>query len=247
MSAANLLAYTRWHARDAVLRALVPAALFLVTAGIPLWLMARSYGMDAIRGGGPAHRQALETYMGALPLVILLSGLMVGAGFVSTDRERGHVRFLFATPVVAWQYYLLRFAVGLLLFTTAVSLVPLGFSVVFFAVDVLPVVLAAATFALLLGSLSMLAGAITRRDGAVVIVVTLGAALFQQAARTGDAPRWMELLAAALPPVNSASRLQEAWFKDQAIDTGDLSLVLGYALAMLVTALFTIRRAPLVR
>lgn len=247
MTGANLLAYARWHARDALPRALVPAGLFAVIAGMPLALMVRALGLEGIRASADAREQALLVYTGTLPQMILLGALLVGSGFVALDRERGHVRFLFATPVVAWQYYLLRFLVGIALFTAATSLIPVAFGLLLFRVPVLPVLLTAGTYAFLLGSLAMLAGAFTRRDGLVVIGVTLASLMFQALSRSGDAPRWLGVVAAVLPPVDTADRLRAAWFQGDPAATGDVTLVLGYALAMLVTALYTIHRAPLVR
>lgn len=247
MIGANLLAYSRWHARDAIARALVPAGLFVVIAGMPLALMVRALGLEAIRSTTEARDQALMVYTGSLPQMILLGALLVGSGYVALDRERGHVRFLFSAPVVAWQYYLLRFLVGITLFTAATTLIPVGFGLVFFRVPLLPVLLTAGTYALLIGSLAMLAGAFTRRDGLVVIAVTLASLMFQGLSRSGDAPRWMELVAAALPPIGAADRLRSAWFQGDPAATGDVTLVLGYTLAMLITALYTIHRAPLVR
>lgn len=247
MIGATLIAYARWHARDAIARAVVPLALFLVIAGMPLALLVRGMGLEAIRLSAAARDQALTAYTSVLPQMILLGALLVGSGFVALDRERGHVRFLFSSPIVAWQYYLMRFVIGIALFTAVTTLIPVGFGLVFFPVPVLPVLLTAGTYALLLGSLAMLAGAFTRRDGLVVIAVTLASLMFQGLSRSGGAPRWMELVAAALPPVATADRLRSAWFQGDAVATGDLTLVLGYSLAMLITALYTIHRAPLVR
>jgi hypothetical protein len=247
MIGANLLAYAKWHARDALVRAFVPAGLFVVLAGMQLAIMARAMGLDAIRDSTEARDQALMVYNGSLPQMILLGALLVGSGFVALDRERGHVRFLFAAPVVAWQYYLARFLIGITLFTAVTTLIPVGFGLIFFRVPLLPVVLTAGTYALLLGSLAMLAGAFTRRDGLIVIGVTLASLMFQGLSRSSDVPRWMELAAAGLPPIDTADRLRSAWFQGDPAATGDVTLVLGYALAMLITALYTIHRAPLVR
>jgi ABC-type transport system involved in multi-copper enzyme maturation permease subunit len=247
MSRANLLAYARWHARDALLKALVPAGFFLVTAGIQLALLARAYGLAELRASAEATEHAISIYRGSLPISILLGGLLVGSGYVALDRERGHVRFLFSAPIVAWQYYLLRFTVGVTLFVLATALVPLVFGRVFVPVPLGPVLLAAVLYAMLLGSLAMLAGALARRDGVVVIAVTIAAFGFQGIAAAGEAPRWIALVASALPPINTVQGLASSLLRGVPAHTGDLSLVLGYALAMLVTALYTIHRAPLVR
>lgn len=248
MSAGNVLAYAPWHARDAVVRALVPGALWVGIGGIPIALLIQAAGLDAVRTGGPAHENARMIYLQTLPLAMTLGALIVGSGFVSEDRDRGHVRFLFSTPVVVWQYYLQRFTIGILLFAAALALVPWGFGLLLFPVPVWPVVSGALLYALLLGALAMLAGALTRRDGAVIIVVTLVASVLQQAARMNpEVPGWVARTAAVLPPVDTADQVRTAWFAGRAADTGDLVYVLAYALGMLVTALAIVRRAPLAR
>jgi lipid-A-disaccharide synthase-like uncharacterized protein len=247
MKGASVFAYARWHARDAIGRAFVPAGFFLVTAGIQLALLVRAYGLDEFRGSEAAQGEALAIYTGSMPVSMMLGALLVGSGFVAADRERGHVRFLFSSPIVAWQYYLQRFVVGITLFVLATSLVPLILSAVLIEVPITPVILVAFVYASLLGSLAMLAGAFARRDGLVVIGITVAAVTFQGLTRAGNAPRWMELVAAVLPPIGKANGLSGDWFSGVPAHTPDLVLVLGYALAMLVTALFTIHRAPLVR
>jgi hypothetical protein len=159
------------------------------------------------------------------------------------------VRFLFSAPVVAWRFYLARYLVGLALFVVAMVFVPLAFGVIVTPVPVWPVAAAAALFGLLIGSLALLAGALTRHDGAIVIGVTLVASLAQAMVRapTVAPPAWFRGLATALPPIDAAGQVRDAWMSGASADAGQLVHVLGYALAMLVAALLVIRRAPLVR
>lgn len=249
MSTAALLAYTRWHARDASVRALSAPLLFVLMAGIPIWSIAGNVGMEGIRSPGSTHDSVALLYNNIVTLAMTLGSLLVANGFVADDREKGHVRFLFSAPIVAWRFYLQRYLVGAIGFVACYALVPVLFSWIVFPVAVLPVVASAALYALLIGSLALLAGAITRRDGLVVILVTLVGSLLQAIVRNTPAqvPDWMPWVAKALPPIDAADQLRTAWLGGLSFDPGDLTLVVGYALAMLVTALFTIHRTALVR
>ena len=69
---------------------------------------------------------------------------------------------------------------------------------------------------LLLGSLAMLAGALTRHDGGVVIGVTLVGSIVQALVRTAPeaVPAWMTWLARGLPPIDLADQLRGTWLRD---------------------------------
>lgn len=246
MMGPHVLAYAGWHLRDSLLRALVPIALWLSLAGVGLGLMISGAGVEALRSG-PLHTTALSAYQQGLTLAVTLGALILASGYVAQDRAQGHVRFLFSTPVVAWQFYLLRFVIGLVCFVAATVLIPVTFSLLVFPVPIAPVAASAALLGLLLGALSYLAGALTRRDGAVVIGVTLFASLLQPFARADELPGWLDAIATALPPLKAADDVRTAWMSGATPVTADLLLVLGYSLAMLAVSLLIIRRAPLVR
>lgn len=246
MTGANLLGYARWHARDGVVRAIVPCLLFTFLAGMPILFLSREGGLAALREPGSLHDAALRVYAQAMPLAMTLGALMVASGFVALDRERGHVRLLFSAPVSAWRFYLSRYLVAAALFVAGFSLVPLLFGLIVLPVDLLPVIASSALYALLLGSLAMLAGALTRRDGAVVITVALAASMLQGIARDAEVG-WITVAARALPPLDAADQVRAAWLSSGTADPGQLLLVLGYGLAMLVASLVVIQRAPLVR
>lgn len=246
MIAPNVLAYAAWHLRDSLLRALAPIGLWLSLSGVGLAVMIRGSGIESLRSG-PMVPVALQAYIQGLSLALTLGALVLASGYVAQDRAKGHVRFLFSTPVVAWQFYCARFVIGLICFVAATTLIPVGFSLSIFPVPIAPVAASAAMYGLLLGSLSFLAGALTHRDGAVVIVVTVAAGLLQPLAARDQLPGWLAAVASALPPLHAADGVRTAWFNGASPGTGDFLLVIGYALAMLVVSLLIIRRAPLVR
>ena len=243
----SALAYARWHARDALPRALAPVALFAAIGGVPLWSIVGGNGIDAVRTDPELVQLTLAVYRQAMSSAMTLGAVLMLSGWVAEDRDRGHVRFLFAAPVVAWQHYLVRAAVGIALFAACFLAIPLGFGALLTPVPVLPVFTSALLYAVLFGGLALLAGAITRRDGAVVIVVALAAALLQQVALATEAPSTVTWLAALLPPVVPADQVRSAWLAGESAATGDLARTAGYAVGMLVAALAIIRRAPLVR
>lgn len=244
---ANVLAYARWHARDALPRALAPVALFAAIGGVPLWSIVGGNGLAAVRTDPELVQLTLAVYRQAMSSAMTLGAVLMLSGWVAEDRDKGHVRFLFSAPVVAWQHYLLRAAVGTALFAACFVAIPLGFGAVLTPVPVVPVFTASVLYALLFGGLALLAGAITRRDGAVVIVVALAAALLQQVALAEGVPPTVRWLAALLPPIVPADQVRTAWLAGEAAATGDLARTTGYAVGMFVAALAIIRRAPLVR
>ncbi len=249
MSGATLAAYARWHAKESIGRALVPLLVFTAIVGIPIWELAQRAGLADVRVPGRIQDEVLALCRTLLGLSITLGALLVGSGFVAKDRTAGHVRFLFSTPVVPWQFYLQRFVIGFALYCGAVAIAPVGFSYFVLPVPVWPVVASAAVYGLLLGGLGMLAGSVTRHDGAVVIGAVLVGSILQQTVRqsAGQAPAWMEWIAVLLPPVDSADRVRTALLTGAAVDQRALALVLAWGAGMLLASLVVIRRAPLVR
>lgn len=243
----TLLAYLPWHARDAAVRALTPLVISALLLSIPLGAMANGASWAVLREPGRLQDAALGAYRQTIELAITLGALLVASGFVAADRDRGHVRFLFSAPIVPWRFYLQRFVVGAVCFVLAVSCIPLAFGLVVRTVPVAPAATSAALYALLIGSLALLAGAITRRDGAVVIGVLLLAGLLQPLAAQAELPAALEAFAASLPPLHAADRVRADLLQGSTPDGRALVHVLGYASGMLAAALVVLRRAPLVR
>ncbi len=247
MTGTSDLAYLRWHVRDALPRAVMPLVIFLGVGGLPLWSLIGREGLEAARTAGRFQEALLQVYTQTMTLSMTLGALVVISGIVAVDRERGHVRFLFANPVSAWRHYLVRSVVGVLLFAVAFTAVPIGFGALVVRVPVGAVLQGALLMAFLYGALMLLAGALTARDGPVAIVLVVMSSVLQQLAKAEQLPRWADLLAGLLPPLVAAGDVRGAWLGGTAAATGDLLLVLGYSFGMLVAALVVIHRAPLVR
>jgi hypothetical protein len=242
-----LLAYAPWYLKDGALKAIVPVGLFVVVAGMPLTFMIRQAGLALLRTPGRWQDNAIQVYEQMLPLSLLLGAIVLMSGAASLDRERQHVRFLFSRPVLPWGFYLLQFAANLVLFIIAVSVIPLAFGALITEVPILPVVRTAALFGLLYGSLGVLCGAFLNRDGLAFIGAIIVSGTIQQIDRANQLGPAMRFIADALPPIGAAGQVRGAWFADQAAKAADLRLVIVYSFAMLVVALWTIHRRPLVR
>lgn len=242
-----LLAYAPFQARDALLKALMPVALFAVMGGVPLWAFANQTGLAALQTPSPQQDSALTLYVQFLSASMTLGAVVLVHGLAALDRERQHFRFLFAQPVVPWQYYLQQFAVATVLFVAGIALIPIGFSLVFTDVPVLPVLQSALMYALLYGSLALLTGSLLNRDGVLYILVVIVGFTLQQLDRADALSDAMAAVAHALPPFAAADAVRTRWLAERALEGNDLTLIVGYSVGMLVSALFLIRNKALAR
>lgn len=241
------LAYLRWHARDALLRSVVPLALFTAIAVLPIRSLVARSGMDAVRADGQLQQSVLQIYSQTLTLAMTLGAVLLLSGFIAQDRERGHVRFLFAAPVVPWQHYLMRALVAVAMFTALFVLIPLGFSWLVVPVEIVGVLKSALLYAALYGGLAMLAGALVNKDGALFIVFVVATTILQQLEKGELLGHTLAVVARALPPLVLADSVRSRWLAGNAPVSADLLHVSLYAVALYVAALVVIRRTPLAR
>jgi hypothetical protein len=242
-----LLAYLPWHARDAVVRALVPPLIFVLVAVGPLWAFAKQNQHLRYDDGGSGEAFAMTIYSSFVQLAITLGVIAMMTQLVSLDRERQFVRFLFAHQVTPWQYYLQRFVVSLTVFLVVFATIPLGYSYFVTAVPLWPALQSALLYGGLLGGLAMLCGALVQRDGIALVGVMLAGTVLQQADRAGTLPSVLGFISDILPPFDKAGLVRNAWIGGRAVDGGDLLLVVAYSIAMLAVALVAVKRLPLVR
>lgn len=247
MTGRAMFHYLPWQLREALWRSLSPVLLYAFVAGVPLWSISKSVnGFDVVNN--PQSRLfAEQSFRGVAGLTILLGALLMMSRSVAFDRERQYVRFLFAQPVVPWQFYLQRYVLGLALFTLCYAIVPLGWSRLVIPVPVLGTMLGVLVTASLIGALAMLVAAITQRDGVPIIAIIVGASVLGQLHNADALPTWAEWLYYALPPIGPAAALRDAWLAGTDAPLEHLPLVLGYTVGMLVSALVIVKRAPLVR
>ncbi len=247
MSGTSPLAYLRWHARDALLRCLAPLLIFGAIAGLPIRSLADRFGLAEIRADGELQRSVLQIYTQTLTLSMTLGAVLLLSGFVAQDRDRGHVRFLFAAPVSPWQHYAMRALVSGLMFVAAFGTIPLLFSWLVIPVPLAGVLQSAALYAALYGGLAMLAGALVNRDGVIFILVVGTSTILQQLDKGEMLSRPLAGLARVLPPLVLADGVRSKLLDGQAPAAADLLHLLLYTLAMFALAFLVIRRAPLAR
>jgi hypothetical protein len=246
MNLRPLIAYLPWHARDVAVKVFAPFLLFFVMAGLPLAAFSSQTGISLFSGETRMQGIALSIWGSTASLCILIGSVLLMNGSFALDREKQHVRVLFAHQVAPELFYLQRFAVGLALFAASFTLVPVLFSQIV-TVPVLGTLLALLLTAFFLGSMLLLIGAVTQRDGLVFIGVYLVSNILQTITQTGAGAAWLRGLAWVLPPVRQLSSFSNAWIGGRTVEPQDLVLVLGYGIGMLVSALVLIKRAPLVR
>lgn len=247
MTLRPLLAYLPWQARDAAARGLAPVFLFSLIAGLPIYGVQTGNQTADFVNDPNARDFALAVYRSTVNLAIVLGAFLMTAQTVATDRERQHVRVLFAHQVVPWMYYLQRFIVGLLFLALSFAIAPWGFSQFVTPVSIPGAIWAALTTGVLIGGLAMLCSAVTARDALPLLIVYIGSNILQQVAATAELSAWLEWLAEVLPPIQKLGLLCQAWYTDSPLPTEHLAPVLGYGIGMLIFSLVIIKRAPLVR
>ncbi len=243
---APLFAYLPWHARDSLMRALSPAILALAVIGIPIYAFlgaSKTLSANDPRGADIA----LNIYNSGIPLALVLGSIILMNQVVALDREKQHFRFTLAHPVAAWEFYLQRFIVALILFVAASALIPLVFSALVLPVEVLGLVKAAALYGLLLGALAMLCGALFTKDGLALIVVFIVTNTLQDLRKADVLASWLEPLPRALPPLALLADVRGRWLHGTPVDSGDVLHIVAYGVGMLAISLFLVKRLPLAR
>ncbi len=247
MTLRPLLAYAPWQARDAALRAVAPLFIVLAVAGLPLYGFMSSQEISDLSSDPRATELALQVYDSAVSLAMLIGAFLLMGNAVAFDRDKLHVRFLFAHPVAPEAFYLQRFVVAVVISTTLFVAVPVGFSWLAVPVSVLGTLKAYLIVQLLIGSLAVLWGSITARDGLALIITYLTTSILQQLDRADQLSPWLSTLSKGLPPIAAMERVADALMAGTGLVTNELILVVGYGLGMLVAALVIVKRAPLVR
>ncbi len=247
MMAATLRAYLPWHLRDVAVRALVPMASYLVIGGIPMLALHASQQAKANPDPALLSEGFASIYRAVGPLCCTLGGFMMMSQSVALDRERQHVRFLFATPVAPAAFYLQRFLVALVAFVALFLPVPLTMWALGADVTILGSIVGLVSALVLIGGLTTLAAALTHKDGVVVILIYVLTQTLQQLAAQDVLWEWARPFVRGLPPVHSLSEAMKSVFQGTDWPVTDLIHVNGYGLGLLVAGLLVVRRAPLVR
>lgn len=246
MNLRPLIAYIPWHMRDVAVKVFAPFLLFVVMAGLPLSAFASQTQLSLFGGDPRVQDMALGIWGATASLCITIGSILLMNGAFALDREKQHVRVLFAHQVPPALFYLQRFAVALTLFAVSFSILPVLYSQVV-TVPILGTLLALLLTAFFIGSMLMLMGSVTQRDGAIFIGVYLISQILQGFTAQDVGPKWMHAVSWALPPVRQVGEFSKAWLGGRTVEPQDLVLVLGYSVGMLLSALYLMKRAPLVR
>lgn len=247
MTLRPLLAYLPWQMRDMAIRALAPLAIMLVLAGVPIFAFLRSQEVvDLVNDASQADfvRFGFQSVAG---LAITLGAFLFMSSSVALDRDKQYVRFFFSHQVNPVNYYLQRFAVGMLVYLAIFALAPVSVELFLTDVNVLGSLAAFAITLVLVGGLTVLAASLTNRDGLALILSFIVIRTLQQLATQDLLSEWMKPVTRGLPPIETMSVLSKALLEGGTYQATDVIHVVGYGLGLLAAGLLVMRRAPLVR
>lgn len=247
MTLRPLLAYLPWQAREMAVRGLAPLAILLVVGGIPTYAFLNGQDVVDLANNSTQADTVKAIYQSVASLAITLGAFLFMSSSVALDRDKQHVRFFFSRQVNPVNYYLQRFVVGMLLFLALFGIVPGAIELFMTDVNVLGSIGAFAISLVLIGGLTVLAAALTNRDGLALILSFVIIRTLQQLSTQDLLPDWMEPVARGLPPIETMAQLSKALVEGNTFQTTDLIHVVGYGLGLLVAGLIVMRRSALVR
>jgi hypothetical protein len=247
MTLQPLLAYLPWQAREMAVRAIAPLAIALGVGGIPLYAFLNSQELVDLANNSTQADTVRAIYGGVTPLAITLGAFLFMSSGIAMDRDKQYVRFYFSQQVNPVNFYLQRFVLGLLIFPAVFVIVPVGVELFLTDVHVLGALAAFAICLVLVGGLTVLASALTNRDGLALIISYMFIRVLQQMAAQDLLSEWMSTLVRGLPPILTMGDLSTALVGGSAVQGTDVIHVVGYGLGLLFAGLLVMRRAPLVR
>ncbi len=228
-------------------RGLAPLAILLVVGGIPTYAFLNGQDVVDLANNSTQADTVKAIYQSVASLAITLGAFLFMSSSVALDRDKQHVRFFFSRQVNPVNYYLQRFVVGMLLFLALFGIVPGAIELFMTDVNVLGSIGAFAISLVLIGGLTVLAAALTNRDGLALILSFVIIRTLQQLSTQDLLPDWMEPVARGLPPIETMAQLSKALVEGNTFQTTDLIHVVGYGLGLLVAGLIVMRRSALVR
>lgn len=247
MTLRPVLAYLPWHLRDAAPRAFTAVVAFAVLAGLPLSTFPPQVPGGTFATDPQLQEVARTIYSQIGSLAIVLGAIVQMNQVAAVDRDKQYFRFLFSHQVTPWIFYLQRYLVGVLLFVGVSMLIPLGFSWFVIPVSITGWFLASLLFTAYLAALALLCGAITKRDGLLLIGVFLVGSILQQLSAAGTLTGWKLWLGRILPASHAAGNVRDALMTGGDVATRDLLVSGSWTIGMLGAALFLVKRLPLAR
>jgi hypothetical protein len=241
MTSARLGKYALWQFRD-----------FVMDRGIAIVLIGFLWGYVLIE---PLHRAMGSSFAAganspAFPLLVTVSSSMVSLavlmalnGIVSTDRQMGYYRFLFAKPVSSVAYYVQAFFVYMFGVLVAMLLLGLALHSVAPIFNVVNFILYAALIYIAMGGIGFFISVATRFDWLTLAAVWLGSRVLRDiyGAKPGFASKLVELL----PPVHKLNQVAMTMISGVSAPTRDVLWLLGYGALFFALGLVLLQRGSL--
>jgi hypothetical protein len=245
----RLAAYLPFQLGDYLLqRATLAVVLVFFVAGVPLYGTLRGNPGFFATPEGP--QIAKQLFTSVVVLFLPLGAFLGVAGIISTDRQRGYVRFFFSKPLNVGAYYGQTCALHGAAFVGLFGLITWGYGAMTVHQPVVRAMEAAALTFVLVGGIGLLFSALTRFDGALLALTYVVAMTLQQvAAAPGheQLPLWAVRLARVLPPAFALDQLRAQLYSGQSPDTAQLWHVIGYGLGAFLLGLAALRKLPVSR
>lgn len=250
MTPARLVAYGRYQLADYVVqRALLPFAMIVLIAGVPRLGMPRA--VNAAFWTTPSGAEfARQMYLSTVTLFLPLGAYFATAGVISTDREKGYFRFLFAKPLRVTRFYLQQYLIHGAAYALLFGALTWCWGAVTVPQSVPRALEAAALTWMLVGGLGFALGALVRFDGAVLAFVYLVASGTQSLAAVPEGallPPWITALARVLPPVHELDVTRERLFGGSSLDAESLWHVAGYGAGAWIIGWLALRQRAMQR
>lgn len=223
--------------------ALVLIAFFV--GGFPL--IAETYGRPDGWLRGPEGQELAGRIIVALAgNVFFLGALLAANGTVSTDRNSGYFRFLFAKPLSVVGYYLTSWVVRGAGFALVIAILGVTWRLLAGPVSVAALAGSAALHYATLGALALLLSALVGRDwlytAGIYIASRIAATFVEARGWTGARRTIADVL---IPPFGRLEGTSAALLAGRALPDGALVHLLAFGTACVVLAIVVLRRRPL--
>ncbi|HLA91655.1 MAG TPA: hypothetical protein VJL28_14595 [Gemmatimonadaceae bacterium] len=250
MSRGRVTAYSRWRLTDYLLqRAAIPLVLVVLFAGLPVYGTLRS--RPDLFDGPQGAMFARQLFTNSIVLFLPIGVFLAATGVISTDRQQGHFRFYFSKPVNVVAHYVQTYLLHGLVYVALFGAITWAYGAITAPQSVAAAMEAAALTFVLVGGLGFLLGALTRFDGALLVLVYVLSMAAQQlvAQSTPELPppAWLTQLARLLPPVHTLDQLRNHFYAAEAVEASQLWHVLGYGAGAFGLGMVLLRRLPLAR
>jgi hypothetical protein len=171
--------------------------------------------------------------------VVSLSVLIAVNGIVSTDRNLGYYRFLFAKPVSPVAYYGQLFGVYMVGVVVAMLLLCEVLHTFVPALNIPHFLLYTALIYVAMGGIGFFISVATRYDWVILATVWLGSRILRDL--YGGRPGWRSKAVQLLPPVHRVNDVASSVISNGTATASDVWWLLGYGATFFVLGLLLLR------